>query len=284
MQKKHNVIKGCFAAIVTPFHADGSLDIPSLQRYVSYLVHSGIDGIVACGTTAEALSLSLEEKISILQTCKDVLAGEKPLVAGVMSASTNSCIKEIRAFNDITNIDAYMCIGPYFSRPHVDGVKQHFLTLAEHALAPIMIYNNPSRSCLNISVDLIDELSLHNNISYIKECADDVIQRIQHFQMFKHIMTFSGLDQYAHTALHSGANGIISVLANIAPDIYSISEQDWNELLEILCTYTPMSMVKAFLATKNIMQPYTRLPNIIAPPQNVQPMISYLKIRGLYER
>lgn len=280
---QYRALEGCFAAIVTPLHSDGSLDIEALQRYVAHLVNNGIDGIVACGTTAEALSLSLDEKIIILQTCKDVLAGAKPLIAGVMSASTHACVQEIRAFNNIAPIDAYMCICPYFSRPYDDGIKQHFIMLAENAAAPIMLYNNPMRSAWNMSVDLIDELALHNNITYIKECADDLIQRIQHFQMFKHIATFSGLDQYAHKALHTGANGIISVLANIIPDISSISEQDWHDLLEILCTYTPLSMVKAFMATKGIMQPYTRLPNIVAPYKNIQPMISYIKMRGLYE-
>lgn len=217
-----NKFHGTGVAMVTPFNADGSIDFEGLARLINFQIAGGVEYLVSLGTTGEATTLNKEEKKSVWKFTKDTVAGRVPLVAGIGGNNTAEVINDINSF-DITGYDAILSVSPYYNRPTQEGIYQHYKAIAEVSPLPIMLYNVPSRTGGNMSAETTLRLA-HNfeNIIAVKEAAGN-------FEQFNKILRdkpedflfISGDDGVSLPLISMGAVGIISVVGNAIPEIFS---------------------------------------------------------------
>lgn len=200
--------KGCFVALVTPYKKDGSLDLEAFERIVLWHLEAGTEGFVVLGSTAEAALLELEEKEQLLKSVVSLAKGRAPIIAGVSSPSTKRCIEQIEWAMDI-GADACMATPPYYVKPMPRGCSAHFQALNAVG-APLIVYNHPGRTGVNLSSETLQKLAQLANVVAIKEsgagaatCGD--------------LPVFCGDDPRAYEMLSSGSAGSISVLANAFP-------------------------------------------------------------------
>ena len=212
-----SMIGGYIAAVVTPFN-DGKIDIEAFERYISFLSNSKISGIVVCGSTGEALSLSLEEKIQLISTAQKITSGKINLFAGVIDSATHTCIDFIKKTEEL--VDGFLCICPFYIKPSQNQIYDHFKALSEATGKNIILYNNPGRVGTSIDFSTLKKLSSQKNIVAVKECTSDLSVFTTWRTAVKEDFAFlSGNDDTACAALAMGANGVISVTANIAPEL-----------------------------------------------------------------
>ena len=143
-------LSGAGAAIPTPFTPDGRVDYPALARTIDYIIDGGVDFIVALGTTAETPTLYLHERAVVAMFIKNHIAGRVPLVIGVGGNSTSEVLDQLREF-DLRGADAILSVTPYYNKPSQEGLYQHFKTVSEHSPLPIILYNVPGRTGVNMT-------------------------------------------------------------------------------------------------------------------------------------
>jgi len=211
-------LKGSIVAIITPFLENGDIDVEAYDSLVDWHIENGTDGIVVCGTTGETPALTGDEDAFLIERTVKRVAGRIPVIAGTGSNATQECIKYTRKAEAI-GVDAVLVVGPYYNKPTERGMYMHFATVAEAVDVPIILYNVPSRTGSQISVaNTIKLASAYDNIIAIKEASGDlalftelVAQRPDGFKIF------SGDDFLASSANLLGADGCISVIANVIP-------------------------------------------------------------------
>jgi 4-hydroxy-tetrahydrodipicolinate synthase len=209
---------GYFAAIVSPFR-ESKLDFVSLEKYLAHLISSGISGIVVCGSTGESVLLSPEEKLELIRAASAFARGKVKVIAGVLDPSTENCIQLIRKCEDL--VDGFLCICPFFLKPSQSQIYAHFERLSAATKHPIILYNNPARAGVKLDFDTFIRLSRRKNIVAIKECATDLAAFVQWRSALDGIREefdfLAGNDEMVAAAMAMGANGAISVSANVAP-------------------------------------------------------------------
>ncbi|GHT91259.1 4-hydroxy-tetrahydrodipicolinate synthase [Alphaproteobacteria bacterium] len=211
------MFSGYFAAIVTPF-VDGKVDLKSLEKYINYLVGSGVSGIVVCASTGEALSLSHQEKIDVITTAAKIADGKTRIIAGIVCLSTQDCFELMKKTESC--VDAFLCVCPYYVRPSQEQIYAHFEKLSSSTSNKLILYNNPPRVGTSIAFDTLRRLSELNNIVGIKECGPDLsVFASWRLQLKEGFSLISGDDATACGALALGAEGIISVSANVIPEV-----------------------------------------------------------------
>jgi 4-hydroxy-tetrahydrodipicolinate synthase len=232
---------GCGTAIVTPFRADGSVDEPALWSLVNWQIESGIDFIVACGSTGEAATLDEEEWLRAVRLTIDAAAGRVPVWAGCTHNSTRVLVRLAGHLRRIPGLAAVLSANPYYNKPGQEGQFQHFLALAREVdPLPVCVYNVPSRTGTNLEPETAAQLAAAaKNIEAIKEASGKLPQ----FAELAHIMPrgfkiFSGDDNLALAAIAVGAHGLISVASNEAPAevsrmIRAALENNWDEAREL---------------------------------------------------
>jgi len=232
---------GCGTAIVTPFRADGSVDEPALWSLVNWQIESGIDFIVACGSTGEAATLDEEEWLRAVRLVIDAAGGRVPVWAGCTHNSTRVLVRLAGHLRRIPGLAAVLSANPYYNKPGQEGQFQHFMALArEVAPLPVCVYNVPSRTGTNLEPETVAQLAAAaKNIEAVKEASGKLPQ----FAELAHIMPrgfkiFSGDDSLALAAIAVGAHGLISVASNEAPAevsrmIRAALENNWNEAREL---------------------------------------------------
>jgi len=249
-------IKGTGVALVTPFHTNGSIDFGALDKLVQYLKKGKVDFLVALGTTAETATLNTDEKNAVLNSIIDSNEGELPIVVGMGSNNTHQLTCEIKALNK-DNIDAILSVAPYYSKPNQRGIYQHFKEVAMSTKLPIILYNVPGRTASNISpetcLNLADKFS---NIIGIKEASGDLNIAMEIINNRKDgFKVFSGDDALTLPMLSTGADGVISVIANAYPASFTemvnlmINSKDRKRALEI--HYQLFDMINAIFADGN---------------------------------
>ncbi len=214
MMKK---IQGSVVALVTPFNADGSVDLGRLRALVDWHVENETDAILVLGTTGETASTTLEEDIVTVQTVIDQVHGRIPVIAG--SGSNSSQMQQHKSvLYSQMGADALLCISPYYVKSNEEGMYRHFLMSAEAATAPIILYNVPGRTGCKISPDVVRRLSTHPNVMGIKEASGDIgfAMKIARYLSDDFVM-YSGNDDITIPLMSVGAVGTISVWANIMP-------------------------------------------------------------------
>jgi len=232
---------GCGTAIVTPFRADGSVDEQALWALVDWQIESGIDFIVACGSTGEAATLEEDEWLNVIRIVLDAAHGRVPVWAGCTHNSTRTLLRLAGRLRDIPGIAAVLSANPYYNKPTQEGQYQHFLALAKAvAPLPVCLYNVPGRTAANLEPETVIRLAeAAANIQAIKEASGKLPQIAQIVRgVSRTFKVFSGDDNMALAAIGIGAHGLVSVASNEAPAevgrmIRSALMNDWTQAREI---------------------------------------------------
>ena len=232
---------GCGTAIVTPFRADGSIDEPALWALVNWQIESGIDFLVACGSTGEAATLEEEEWLNAVRIVVEASAGRVPVWGGCTHNSTKTLVRQANLLKHLPGLSAVLSANPYYNKPTQEGQYQHFLALAKAVdPLPVCVYNVPGRTGVNLEPETVSRLAASaKNIQAIKEASGKVTQ----FAELVHLMPrgfkiFSGDDNLALPAVAVGAHGLISVVSNEIPRecaqmVRAALNNNWNEAREL---------------------------------------------------
>ena len=273
---------GCGTAIVTPFKADGSIDETALEALVHWQIKSGIDFLVACGSTGEAATLDEEEWLHAVALIVDAAAGRVPVWAGCTHNSTKVLLRQAALLRQVRGISAVLSANPYYNKPNQEGQFQHFLALAKAVdPLPVALYNVPGRTAANLEPATVARLAAAApNIQAIKEASGRLTQIAELVHTLpRDFKIFSGDDNLALAAIGTGAHGLISVAANEAPAevtrmVRSALNNDWSEARELERRYATLfeanfwesnpGPVKTVLNLMGLCSDHVRLP--LVPP------------------
>ena len=211
------MLSGSLVAIVTPMTADGALDLPRLKSLIDWHVAEGTDGIVIVGTTGESPTVDFDEHFRLIEAAVEYAAGRVPVIAGTGGNSTREAV-ELTRFAAKHGADYALSVVPYYNKPPQEGLYRHFRAIAEASDIPVILYNVPSRTVADLQNDTVLRLAALDNIIGLKESTSN-IERVTDLmaRMPKDFLVFSGNDEAALAYAMLGANGVISVTANVAP-------------------------------------------------------------------
>ncbi len=215
------MFKGVYTALITPFTAQGTVDEKAFQEFVEWQIEQGVHGLVPCGTTGESPTLTHEEHNRVIDLCIEVAKGRVPVMAGTGSNSTDEAIMTTRHAKE-AGADAVLIVAPYYNKPTQEGLYQHFKAINDAVDIPIILYNVPARSVVDIKDDTIVRLAGLKNIVGLKDATGDLARPYILREKLKNIQKeqfclFSGEDMTAVAFNVSGGQGCISVASNIMP-------------------------------------------------------------------
>jgi 4-hydroxy-tetrahydrodipicolinate synthase len=235
---------GSIPALVTPFK-EGEVDEQAFRALIDWQITSGSHGLVPCGTTGESPTLGHEEHRRVIDICIDEARGRVPVIAGAGSNNTAEAMALSRHAERV-GADAVLVVTPYYNKPTQEGLYQHFKAVNDAIGIPIIIYNIPPRSAIDMSVDTMKRLFELPNIVGVKDATGDVgrISR-QRYAIGADFIQLSGEDMTALSAMAAGAHGCISVTANIAPEMCAeqmeaVFKGDWDHALKLQDRLSPL--------------------------------------------
>ena len=214
-----SIIHGCITALITPFKANGKLDEIGLENLILRQIENGAHFIVPCGTTGESPTLTHEEHQEVIKISIDVTKKKIPVIAGTGSNSTNEAL-EMTASAEEAGASATLQVVPYYNKPNQEGLFKHFSEISRHTSLPLILYNIPGRSVVNLEVETIKKLATENkNIVAIKEASGD-INIVKEIKLVcpKDFIVLSGEDSLNLSILEEGGSGFISVTSNLIPN------------------------------------------------------------------
>ena len=217
-----NSLIGMGVALVTPFKSDLTIDHDALSKIVSFNIDNGTDYLVISGTTGESVTITKDEKRAIVETIVKTNAGRLPLVIGIGGNNTAAVIKELKT-TDLSPFVAVLSVAPYYSKPTQEGLYQHFKAVAEASTIPVILYNVPGRTAKNMEPDTSLRLARDiDNIVAIKEAGNSPEQYKALIQNKpKDFMVISGDDDLVCDVVLSGGSGVISVIGQALPALFS---------------------------------------------------------------
>jgi 4-hydroxy-tetrahydrodipicolinate synthase len=277
--KKHK-LSGCGAAMITPFKANMEIDWERLASMINYVIEGGTDYIVALGTTAETPTLSKQEKRDVIRFFKQQIAGRVPLVIGAGGNNTLALTKELQEM-ELDGVEAILSVTPYYNKPSQEGLYRHFEAVAKASPVPVILYNVPGRTGVNMSADTTCRLARDfDNIIAVKEASgkiDQIEQIIKNCP--KDFLVLSGDDGMTVDVMRKGGDGVISVAVNAFPKrfshvvylakqgLFDRAEEAYAPLHEAVCALfeqgNPVG-VKAALTILNQIENNLRLPLVPA--------------------
>jgi 4-hydroxy-tetrahydrodipicolinate synthase len=211
------MLSGCLVAIVTPMTADGALDWPAWDRLLDFHVREGTGGIVIAGTTGEAPALTLDEIEELTRRAVTRCSGKLKLIAGAGTHGTASTVARTRALSRL-GVDAVMLVTPYYNKPPQEGLYRHFVAAADVSEVPIVLYNVPSRTAVDLLPATIARLAAHPQIRAVKDASGSLTRVRELLSVVPaEFAVLSGDDATAIEWIGAGAHGVISVSANVAP-------------------------------------------------------------------
>lgn len=214
MEKKR-IFRGTACALITPFK-DGEIDYEALERLIEYQIEGGIDALVIGGTTGEAATLSNKERYSLYSFAKEKIKGRTKLIFGTGTNDTKVALAHTKFAEDL-GCDGVLLVTPYYNKGTEDGIEKHYLNIAESVDLPIIVYNVPSRTGVNLGINLLDRLANHENIVAIKEASDSTDRLVTLASFGDRLALYAGNDSQIYPTLALGGSGVISVVANILP-------------------------------------------------------------------
>ena len=225
---KKTIFKGCGTAIITPFTEDG-VNFEEFEKMIEFQIKEGVDSIIVCGTTGESSTMTTEEKKETIKFAIDVAKKRIPIIAGTGSNSTKSAV-EMSKYAESVGADAVLIVTPYYNKTTQTGLIEHYKTIANSISIPVIMYNVPSRTGLNISPATCLELSKINNIVAIKEASGNISQVAEIANLCReNLAIYSGNDDQVLPILSLGGLGVISVLSNIIPkDVHNMTQSFFN--------------------------------------------------------
>ena len=274
--KKIKDLQGCGTALVTPFKANGKLDEEGLRKLVDFQVSEGIDFLVPCGTTGENPTLTLEEHLRVVEIVVEQSRGKVPIIAGAGGYNTAKVIEMASKVADL-GVDGLLSVTPYYNKPTQEGLYQHYKRIANKIKIPLIIYNVPSRTGINILPQTVARVYKEcKNVVGIKEASGSLDQITKLMSLVdRKFVLLSGSDEITLPILSVGGVGVISVLANIMPSqthnlVDSFLKDDIDKarklqvhlykLIKMLFIETNPIPVKTALGLMGLIKPYLRLP------------------------
>ncbi|HZG72941.1 MAG TPA: 4-hydroxy-tetrahydrodipicolinate synthase [Chondromyces sp.] len=254
-------------AMVTPFDSKGNIDFSKTTRLVQYLMENGTDSLVVAGTTGESPTLTSEEKVALFRHVVKEVAGKIPVIAGTGSNNTRGSI-ELTKKAEEAGVDAIMLVAPYYNKPNQEGLYQHFKAIAESTSLPIMIYNIPGRTSINIEPETIIRLSEIPNITAVKEASGnlDAVTEIA-ANTSDDFLVYTGDDAMTLPVLSLGGTGVISVASHVIG----------NEMQEMVNAFLEGNYQKA---AKIHQQHLPLMKGLFAAPNPV-PVKTALQLKGM---
>jgi 4-hydroxy-tetrahydrodipicolinate synthase len=285
------LLEGCMTALVTPMR-DGRVDFDALGKLVDWQIESGIDGIVAVGTTGESATLDVKEHVDVIAHVVKVAAGRVPVIAGAGGNATSEALELTRA-SESAGADALLHVTPYYNRPSQEGLYRHFEAIAKSTKLPIILYNVPSRTSCDMLPDVIDRLAAIDNIVGIKEATGNLARASEIIARSGDRLTvLSGDDATCFPLYAVGARGVISVVSNVAPADMAqqwdaVKAGQWDKAREVhyklrvldhlLFVEPSPAPVKAALALMGRCGGEIRLPLVPATSKMVEELRAHLK-------
>ena len=222
------MFQGSIPALITPFK-NGKIDYESFYKIIEWSLSEGSHGFVPCGTTGESPTLSHQEHIKVVDECVRIVDKRVPVIAGTGSNNTAEAI-EFTNHAEKSGADAALVVTPYYNKPTQEGLQAHFKKIAESTSLPIIIYNIPARSIVDMTIDTMSVLSNISNIVGVKDATNDLFRPLlTQTKIQKDFCYLSGEDGTALAYLAQGGQGCISVTANIAPKLCSDMQNLWRE-------------------------------------------------------
>ena len=245
-----SLFQGSAVAIVTPF-ANGKVDVSALERLIEMQVAGGTTAIVACGTTGEPATMTADERELVVRTTVKIVNGRIPVIAGTGSNCTQSVIDAAARYADL-GCAAQLVVTPYYNKTTQEGLYRHFMSVAENSALPIIIYNVPGRTALDISPEVLDRLAACERFIGLKESSYNlpyVMEKVR--RVGGRLAIYSGNDDLVVPLMALGAEGVISVVSNILPErmaemTSSYLRGDHATALELQLTLLPL--VRALFA------------------------------------
>jgi 4-hydroxy-tetrahydrodipicolinate synthase len=290
---------GCGTALVTPFRKDLSLDEEVMRKLVRRQIEAGINFLVPCGTTGESPTLTQEEHLRVVAITIEEAKGKVPVLAGAGGYNTHHVIEMAREIERL-GADGILSVTPYYNKPTQEGLYHHFKAIAAATSLPIILYNVPPRTNVNIDPATLRLLSAIENIIGVKEASGNISQITQVFQQVpENFLVFSGDDAITVPLVAMGGKGVISVASNVIPaEMTNFArlclagnfaearawQRKWTPLLEVNFVETNPTPVKAAMAEMNLLEPVFRLPLVPPRVENAAKIRTVLESLALLER
>jgi 4-hydroxy-tetrahydrodipicolinate synthase len=254
-------------AMVTPFDNKGNIDFAKTTQLVNYLIDNGTDSLVVAGTTGESPTLTTEEKVALFRHVVSVVNGRVPVIAGTGSNNTRASVDLTKRAEE-AGVDAIMLVAPYYNKPNQEGLYQHFKAIAESTSLPVMLYNIPGRSVVNMAVDTIVRLSKIPNVIAVKDASgnlDAMTEIIANTD--DQFMLYSGDDGLTLPVMAIGGHGIVSVASHIIG----------NEMQEMIAAFENGDHMKAAKLHQKLLP---IMKGLFAAPSPV-PVKTALQMKGI---
>ena len=270
---KKRIFRGVATALITPFR-NGKIDYLSLENIIEMQINAGIDALVIGGTTGEVATLDDEERRELYKFAKNVINNRTKLIFGTGTNDTKKALEHTALACEI-GCDGILVVTPYYNKGTSNGLREHYTQIADTSTVPLIIYNVPSRTGVNLSLGLVRELSEHQNIVGIKEANDSASRLCALSALTDNFALYSGNDNLTYTTLALGGDGVISVLSNAYPDkmceiceLYFTNMRDesrikQNELLGLIDTMfieTNPAPIKYLMSKMGFCENELRLP------------------------
>ena len=290
---------GCGTALVTPFRKDRSLDEETMRRLVRRQIAAGINFLVPCGTTGESPTLTHEEHLRVVAITLEEAKGKVPVLAGAGGYDTHHVIEMAREAEKM-GADGILSVTPYYNKPTQEGLYHHFKAIAAATSLPIILYNVPPRTNVNIDPPTLRRLSEIENIIGVKEASGNISQMTQVMQQVpEEFVVLSGDDALTLPLAAMGGRGIISVASNIIPaEMTQLAQlclagnfaearamqRKWLPLMEVNFIETNPTPVKAAMAEMGLLEPIFRLPLVPPRTENLAKIRTVLESLAILER
>lgn len=291
---RHMNLRGMGVALITPFKADKSIDFPALAKLLEYIIQNKADYIVVLGTTAETATLTEEEKNLVKSFVAERVNRRVPLVLGVGGNNTQALVDYLKS-NDLSDFSAILSVVPYYNKPSQEGIYQHYKAIAEASPLPVILYNVPGRTGVNMTAETTLRLARKfDNIIAIKEASGNIVQMDDIIKNKpENFMVISGDDGITFPLITLGAVGVISVIGNAFPREFSkmvrlalegdfqnalLIHHRFTELFSLLFVDGNPAGVKCLLNAKGMIENELRLP--LVPTK----ITTYEKIRDVLNK
>lgn len=289
----HNIFKGLGIALVTPFTSDGQIDYESLKRLIDYQINNGADFLCIMATTGEIPTLTTEEKQRIKELVLNIVQGRLPILMGCGGNNTSAVVEELQK-NDFDGIDGILSICPFYNKPTQEGLFKHFEAISKATTLPIVLYNVPGRTGVNMEAETTIKLAHEcQNIVAIKEASGN-LKQVEEIIKNKpsNFDVISGDDALTYQIIERGATGVISVIGNAFPKEFSNMvhlelKGDYENALKIHRNLTDIfdllfidgnpAGIKATLSEMGMIENVLRLPLLPARPGTIQSISKLVK-------
>jgi 4-hydroxy-tetrahydrodipicolinate synthase len=217
-----SALQGLGVALITPFKKDMSVDINALKKVTEHIIQNGADYLVVLGTTGESVTLDKEDRKLVIDTVMNTNAGRKPIVLGVGGNNTEDICQQLSRM-ETNGISAILSVTPYYNKPSQNGLFQHYRAISEHSKLPILLYNVPGRTSVNLLPDTVSRIAFDcRNVIGIKEASGNMEQIMSIIrEKPKDFLVISGDDSLTLPLIAAGADGVISVVGNAFPKEFS---------------------------------------------------------------